>query len=95
MIAKCKQCGEGHNLRPMRERRLEDFRCQRCGGALEPADLRWCKACGSTEEDIEIMPGVTMPNVKIPAVRYFVAPGTTHCPNDHPFQPVQDKRGSI
>jgi hypothetical protein len=91
MIARCTKCGCGHDLRPMGEKKLEDFRCERCGGALETADLRWCMACGKTREDIEIMPGVTMPDIEIPAVRYFVKPGTTHCPQGHPFRPVERK----
>jgi hypothetical protein len=100
MIAKCKQCGHGYDLRPMGEKKLEDFRCEKCGGSLEPADLRWCSACGTTTADVHLMPpykdddieiSVTLPEQEIPAVRYFVAPGTTHCPQGHPFRPVKRK----
>lgn len=91
MIARCAQCGHGQDFRPMGNRKLEEFRCEKCGSALELADLRWCMACGSTQEDIEIMDGVTFPDVKIPAVRYFVPPGTTHCPQGHLFRPVESK----
>lgn len=91
MIARCTQCGHGHDLRPMGDRKLEEFRCETCGSALEVSDLRWCLACGSTKEDIEILDGVTLLDVEIPAVRYFVPPGTTHCPQSHPFRPVEPK----
>jgi hypothetical protein len=91
VIARCIGCGHGHDLRPIGNRKLGEFRCQKCGGTLEIADLRWCVACGSTKEDIEIMDGVTLPNVEIPAVRYFVLPGTTHCPQGHSFRPVEHK----
>ena len=91
MIARCIKCGHGHDLRPMGDRKLEEFKCEKCGGALEIADLRWCMACGTTKKDIQIMDGVTLPDVEIPAVRYFVLPGTTHCPNGHLFRPLEGK----
>ena len=103
MIARCKKCGHGHDLRPIGEQKLEDFRCEMCGSSLEPADLRWCVACGTTTEEIHIMPPyesedlqstVTIPNQEIPAVKYFVARGTTHCHQGHPFRPVQRKAQS-
>jgi hypothetical protein len=89
MIARYIKCGEGYDLRPKREERLEEFRCEKCGSSLEPADLRWCTAWGTSKQDIELMDGVTMPGVEIPAVRYFVAPGTTTCPKGHAFREVE------
>ena len=100
MIARCIQCGHGHDLRPMNGKKLENFHCENCGNSLEAADLRWCVACGKTTEDIHIMPpmklggveiSVTLPNVQIPAIRYFVKPGTTHCPQGHPFRSIERK----
>jgi hypothetical protein len=100
MIARCTKCGQGHDLRPIGKKKVDDFRCEVCGGLLEPADLRWCVACGTTTEDIHLMAPykskdieitVTLPNDEIPAVRYFVAPGTTHCRQGHPFRPIARK----
>jgi hypothetical protein len=94
MIARCAECGHGHDLRPIGGKKIEDFGCEKCGGSLEPADLRWCSACGTTTEDIHLMPpdetedfitSVTISNLEFPAVRYFVEPGTKHCPQGHPF----------
>lgn len=85
MIARCIKCGEGYDLRFMGEKGLEELKCQKCGSSLERADLRWCTACGTSMLDVEWMEGVTMRDVEIRAVRYFVAPGTTTCPEGHPF----------
>lgn len=92
MIARCIACGYEYDLRAFGNRKLEEFRCEKCSGSLEPADLRWCRLCGTTKEDLEIMDGVFFPEVELPAVRYFVQPGTTHCPQDHPFRPVERER---
>ena len=99
MIAKCTQCGHGHDLQLKGEQKLEESRCEKCGGALEVADLRWCFACGTTTQDVHLMApsfgdmqsSVTLDNQEIPAVRYFVAPGTTHCPKGHAFRAPQRK----
>jgi hypothetical protein len=89
MIARCIACGHGHDLRAFGARKLEEFRCEKCSGFLERADLRWCRLCGTTKEDLEIMDGVFFPEVEVSGVRYFVQPGTTHCPQGHPFRPVE------
>ena len=95
----CIECGQGHDLRPLGGKKLEDFRCETCGGSLEVADLRWCAACGTTTEDVHLMApsfgdvqsSVTIDDVEIPAVRYFVKPGTTHCPQGHAFRALNSK----
>jgi hypothetical protein len=89
MIALCTQCQHVHELEVPAGKTLADFKCNKCGGVLESADLRWCIPCGKTKHDLEILNGVVMPEVEVPATRYIVPHGTTHCPAGHAFRPVE------
>lgn len=89
MIARCTQCQHGHELEIADGKKLKDFKCNKCGSSLEVADLRWCLACGKTQQDLEILNGVVFPGVNLPGTRYFVPPGTTHCPAGHAFRSVE------
>lgn len=100
IIAKCSDCGHGHDFHMPRSKPLADISCDKCGGELRMADLRYCAACGTTVEDIHLAPpsydgdvvdSVVIPNQEIPAVRIFVEPGTEKCPNGHPLHKIVRK----
>ena len=100
VIAKCVDCGHGHDFHMPRSQPLTDIRCERCSGVLTMADLRYCAACGTTVEDVHLAPpsydgdivsSVVIPSQEIPAIRYFVEPGAEKCPNGHPFRKIERK----
>lgn len=74
-LVKCMDCGKKHGSRAPAGVLLEDWRCEKCGGAL--GMYVSCEACGWVEEDV--------PTARIRRpVRHLVRLKATECPQGHP-----------